>query len=1017
MVMHACCSKDDLLSTYRAVNKLTRCRPDLDQHHEAQDLELEEHALMNEVVFKNLTHHRCVPVGMASGKTRLEDKASAFLHTTSLECIGRAAIADHLASFSSWTTDLGTEVQLPQFKSLRVEAVLPDWFHKMPESDDLDLGEAADQAPDANARPSAIMPGCLIVPGCLHIVHNLTQDIHNRMQWWGEFWSFLSSIAKLLAERPLRERFINQCIRGTACADQEEAFENAGVHHLYEKRWQVVTSCLSRLLPIFPALRQAWSLEKFVADSNVESTVPQEVQEALASDLFSEYANMVHTLHDVLTRFEGWLERCPCHEHLQKRTVHRKRKADHAFVLNDKKFSFTECPMRGKRAAELAAGAVQDLIASLLDTGFHAVSGRAEGSSLSEADRTIIIRDFSFAKDYLNFGLSAKLQFWQTLPWRLVGLSHHYRSTARSIARACLQQYDEISSAGNIRSEHHHPLTIKFLSTSEESSLRRHVQGFAEGQPMCEALEIAVAGLKFVPVVERVVEGLHRDVKIAAKHQLQLGPTKVSLAVRLREIRTALEKPDFLRQCTETFERVRFLKRAAVDLGVVQHPDILDLISSRETDYSVWWSRLQKVVHRCNLREQFADHTEARQQHSQQHEADKKTSMSLHALTAPKPPRTFEGIFKRFICDRLRAIADDASCFLSLPAQQTLQDGQRYEVHPMWTERLTLQAQLGNQGQEDDAAARGWILEAKPDDHEQVQSTRMVFRILHSHPNKLKFVPGPVASKPMFQPAESVVTLHSVLQDSETGPTINISARTAPQCLRSLEACPLHVLRQDLVRWSTSSGLCYTLPCPGFPHAQVSAMVTSLLDAKGIPDEPYIDPSAPREMCLRLQQLGFLQIAPGQPGQMPQVVLARLTSYGMQCLRVVSDLSQPEPVCSQSAAPLSECDTLDLALKLEDAGWTWKALPSKVKDRRALTHRSGSPKIWYSQSHFASKDYLRCLLDSERIFETSDVTEVPHWVPAPKKVYPALLRGENVVALQALPDQPQELLEPDLPDD
>ena len=32
-------------------------------------------------------------------------------------------------------------------------------------------------------------------------------------------------------------------------------------------------------------------------------------------------------------------------------------------------------------------------------------------------------------------------------------------------------------------------------------------------------------------------------------------------------------------------------------------------------------------------------------------------------------------------------------------------------------------------------------------------------------------------------------------------------------------------------------------------------------------------------------------------------------------------------------------------------------------------------------------------------------------------MYPALLRGENVVALQAPPDQPQELLEPDLPDD
>ena len=69
MVMHACCNTDDLLSTYRAVNKLTRCRPDQDQHHEAEDLELEEHARIG----LQETHHRCVPVGMGSDKTRLED--------------------------------------------------------------------------------------------------------------------------------------------------------------------------------------------------------------------------------------------------------------------------------------------------------------------------------------------------------------------------------------------------------------------------------------------------------------------------------------------------------------------------------------------------------------------------------------------------------------------------------------------------------------------------------------------------------------------------------------------------------------------------------------------------------------------------------------------------------------------------------------------------------------------------------------------------------------------------------
>ena len=302
-------------------------------------------------------------------------------------------LREHVSSFMSWTTDLGTEVQLPQFKALGIEAVLPEWFHQKLETDDVVSDFEANQPaqpaePAEQALPSAIMPQCLIIPGALHIIHNLTQDVHKKLEYWDTFWDLLQPIARLLAERPLRERFISQCIRGSAAAEHEEAFQFAGVRHLYEKRWQVVTLCMSHLIPLFPVLRQAWSQEKFMADSNIESTVPEAVSAALSNELFCNYIYMVQRLHEVLTHFEAFLESCPCHHHLLKKAVRRnKRNARQAFA--HEKIPFAECPMRGKRASELAAGAIQDLLASLFEAAFHAIS-RGHDAALSDENKGII---------------------------------------------------------------------------------------------------------------------------------------------------------------------------------------------------------------------------------------------------------------------------------------------------------------------------------------------------------------------------------------------------------------------------------------------------------------------------------------------------------------------------------------------------------------------------------------------------------------------------------------------------
>ena len=185
MLMHACISSTDMLGVLKAVNYLTRSRPDLSDHHDAEEADIEEHVRCNQLLEAALFHHRCIPVAMGSGKTSLEDKAASLLYAMALECDGLEGVAPHLRNVASWTCDFGTEVQVPAFQSLDVKSLLPSWMHmKLPvDSDVCDAEEAgqlvvrrASGAEQEAISPEALMPNCLIVPGVLHIVHNLSKD-------------------------------------------------------------------------------------------------------------------------------------------------------------------------------------------------------------------------------------------------------------------------------------------------------------------------------------------------------------------------------------------------------------------------------------------------------------------------------------------------------------------------------------------------------------------------------------------------------------------------------------------------------------------------------------------------------------------------------------------------------------------------------------------------------------------------------------------------------------------------
>ena len=152
--------------------------------------------------------HVCVPMALGSGYTSIADKASALLHSHTLESPTINSLSHVLGSYVSYTTDLGTEVGLPAFQVRSLRSMLPQWY--LPE--ELDVEE--DEPIDVNG-PASFMPRCIIVGGALHVLHNLCGDLHTVLQHWETFFGQLKVVEPLLKWKFVKDRYIGTCIIGS----------------------------------------------------------------------------------------------------------------------------------------------------------------------------------------------------------------------------------------------------------------------------------------------------------------------------------------------------------------------------------------------------------------------------------------------------------------------------------------------------------------------------------------------------------------------------------------------------------------------------------------------------------------------------------------------------------------------------------------------------------------------------------------------------------------------------------
>ena len=130
------------------------------------------------------------------------------------------------------------------------------------------------------------------------------------------------------------------------------------------------------------------------------------VDAAIQSQFFWSYLYMVARLSSVVEHLFHWADGCPCHPMCEAEDVLKR--------------TGVKCPMQGRKAPELAAGRLLEIVAELFHHSHaHLVLTGCRG--LTPAGQSIILFDFEGARHYMAFVVSMKTACFSQPPLIFAG--------------------------------------------------------------------------------------------------------------------------------------------------------------------------------------------------------------------------------------------------------------------------------------------------------------------------------------------------------------------------------------------------------------------------------------------------------------------------------------------------------------------------------------------------------------------------------------------------------------------
>ena len=201
---------------------------------------------------------------------------------------------------------------------------------------------------------------------------------------------------------------------------------------------------------------------------------------------------MLRVLLSVPDKIVASLQSCPCHGHGRLRSLLSQTGDDEPHGPESCSVS-SICPMRGRRAPELAAGFLDDVFHDLLETASVSFPGHSD-----------LFQDYSAGLTHMTFLLQLKFSFWKRLPYSLLALAHPDEEVARRNAAACLGEWQAMGADEQAGA---HVLSRKLLSAEGGNPVQRSLLAFLDGASRdsdeCSSMRDELGKVAFLPLLER----------------------------------------------------------------------------------------------------------------------------------------------------------------------------------------------------------------------------------------------------------------------------------------------------------------------------------------------------------------------------------------------------------------------------------------------------------------------------------------------------------------------------------
>ena len=433
----------------------------------------------SQYISHHMSKHKYPAVVLGCGRGDLSSKFHCFMHALLLECPDMRDMPQLLSETVSITTDQGVEFSIARVRPLPVSQVFP-WFSM--DQDVHDDWLAVDPLLDLSKS--------LGVSGMLHIIHNSSKDLGRGMQSYDDTLRRMTHVCNLVRRKTTRERLLERCFgHGNAVALRGPILRFDGKIH--KERWGTIAHAVDELLRVEVSLRHAWSIDRygrgrpqrdFEGDEAAWRAEIETVDESIESAYFWDSVRVLSYLSKLITRCIWWAESCSCHW-----------SRDWRNASPEERKLWLQCPMKGKRAPELAAGDFFDIFDELGRLYLVHVLGSLS-RDLTPPQRGQLAQDFEQGRAHLFTVFTLRMSHWEEWPYLVFATAHPDRARAAGFMRQALA------------SDCRHPYVLRL-----QGELHGDVDAWLNDAQLADvpALCSMLGELRFIPTAEREIEGEH----------------------------------------------------------------------------------------------------------------------------------------------------------------------------------------------------------------------------------------------------------------------------------------------------------------------------------------------------------------------------------------------------------------------------------------------------------------------------------------------------------------------------